>query len=74
MNDGPAHYRIIEASHEARLMTKISNMIADGWIPAGGVAHSPEGRLYMQAMWRPPLPAEVKIIMQNATNMEPIKK
>jgi hypothetical protein len=65
------HYRIIQNQYLDMLVNEASNMIADGWMPAGGVVH--KGSRYLQAMWRPPMPAEVKIIMQTVSDMEPTK-
>jgi hypothetical protein len=72
MTEYHEHYRVIKMQNLDMLMNKASNMIGDGWMPAGGIAH--HGQLYMQAMWRPPMPDEVKIIMQTASDMEAVTK
>jgi hypothetical protein len=51
------------------LMEKVSNMVADGWIPTGG--YYTDRRYHMQAVWLPPIPEHVRITMKKL--MEPDK-
>lgn len=48
----PPHYRIVSVMTEHALLTLVNNMIADGWIPTGGM--SQKGTYYTQTMWKPP--------------------
>ena len=66
------HYHIIEKNNSWELSEFVNNAIEDGWIPAGGIFY--HNNRYMQAIWRPPLPKEIKITMDNVTNQEAIKK
>lgn len=66
------HYKIPRGGTTAALANTCSNMIADGWMPTGGMLLY-QG-IWFQAMWRPPVPEIVKIKMAEANNMEPVTK
>ena len=66
------HYKIISSHSPDRVAHLANNMINDGWIPVGGVTG--DTGMLRQAMWKPPIPAVIKIKMTDATNMEPITK
>lgn len=55
-------YKVICVEHLTALETRVNNMIEDGWIPAGGVYQ--HNNRYLQAMWRPPLPHDVREAMK----------
>ena len=41
-------YTLVEEDSDVDLITAVNNLIAQGWIPIGGVTIA--GRLYLQAM------------------------
>jgi hypothetical protein len=65
------HYKIVQCGTIGGLMEKVSNMVADGWIPSGGYTRSKDGWSHMQAVWLPPIPEHVRITMEKL--MEPDK-
>jgi hypothetical protein len=66
------YYQIIENSADYEVLRKVNNMIADGWLPCGGLAYT--GSRYAQAMWKPPFPEEIKIVMDNFKDKKAIEK
>jgi hypothetical protein len=70
------HYQIISSANGDALMVTINNMIAGGWIPAGGIAIDTTNHYskFKQAMWRPPFPEEIKIVMDNFKDKKAIEK
>jgi hypothetical protein len=60
-----SYYKIVLDRQPTGLLDIVNNMIKDGWIPCGGLCVD-KNDVYYQAMWRPPLPEEIKIHMQNA--------
>jgi len=51
-------YTLAEADSDADLIAAVNRLIADGWVPIGGVAIA--GRLYLQAMFHPPIDARTQ--------------
>jgi len=48
-------YTLAEADSDADLIAAVNRLIAQGWVPIGGVAIA--GKLFLQAMFHPPLEA-----------------
>ena len=66
------HYKVLVSDYLPSFLEKANNMIADGWIPAGGVHY--DGHNHRQAMWKPPFPEEIKIKMDKIAAQEGINK
>jgi len=59
-----SHYTIAIGHTIGELESRVTKMIDDGWIPAGGLMWY--NQRYLQAMWRPPMPKDIRNAMEKA--------
>lgn len=47
------HYRVVQSAYVGIVEREASLLVAEGWIPTGGIADGGGDGPYMQALWLP---------------------